>query len=105
MAVVADGRAATTLYRVLERFGQYTLVRFELKTGRTHQIRVHAKYIHHPVVGDDVYGGSNKFGLSGQLLVAYRLELSQPTTGEPIAVEVPLPDYFQAVLTKLRSRQ
>lgn len=105
MAVVADGRAATTLYEVLERFGAYTLVRFELKTGRTHQIRVHAKYIHHPVVGDDVYGGSNKFGLKGQLLVAYRLELTQPTTHEPIAVEVPLPDYFEAVLANLRRTQ
>ena len=104
MAVVEGGREATTLYTVLERFGQYTLMKFELKTGRTHQIRVHAKYIHHPVVGDDVYGGSNKFGLRGQLLTAYRLELRQPTTGEKVAVEVPLPDYFEAVLTKLRKQ-
>ena len=102
MAVVDGGRDATTLYTVLERFGQYTLMKFELKTGRTHQIRVHAKYIHHPVVGDDVYGGSNKFGLSGQLLTAYRLELRQPTTGEKVVVEVPLPDYFERVLDKLR---
>jgi 23S rRNA pseudouridine1911/1915/1917 synthase len=105
MAVVTDGRDATTLYQVMERYGQYTLVRFELKTGRTHQIRVHAKFMHHPVVGDDVYGGSNKFGLHGQLLHAYRLELRQPTTGEAIAVEAPLPDYFEAVLSKLRSQR
>ena len=104
MAVVADGRPATTLYTVVERFGQYTLMRFELKTGRTHQIRVHAKYIHHPVVGDDVYGGSNKFGLNGQLLHAYRLELVQPTTGQPVVLEAPLPDYFEAVLARLRAQ-
>lgn len=102
MAVVEGGREATTLYTVVERFGQYTLVKFELKTGRTHQIRVHAKYIHHPVVGDDVYGGSNKFGLAGQLLTAYRLELDQPTTGERLAFEIPLPPYFLDVLEKLR---
>lgn len=102
MAVVEGGREATTLYTVVERFGQYTLVKFELKTGRTHQIRVHAKYIHHPVVGDDVYGGSNKFGLAGQLLTAYRLELDQPTTGERLAFEIPLPPYFLDVLGKLR---
>ena len=102
MAVVEGGRDATTLYTVVERFGQYTLVKFELKTGRTHQIRVHAKYIHHPVVGDDVYGGSNKFGLAGQLLTAYRLELDQPTTGERLAFEIPLPPYFLDVLEKLR---
>ena len=104
MAVVEGGREATTLYRVLERYGQYTLVRFELKTGRTHQIRVHAKYMHHPVVGDDVYGGSNKFGLAGQLLTAYRLEVRQPTTGEPVVVEIPLPDYFEHVLDVLRKK-
>ena len=103
MAVVDGARNATTLWQVVERFGQYTLVRFELKTGRTHQIRVHAKYMRHPVVGDDVYGGSNKFGLSGQLLTAYRLELRQPTTQEPLAFEVPLPDYFTRVLNILRA--
>ncbi len=101
MAVVADGKSATTLYKVLARYGAYTLCEFELKTGRTHQIRVHAKYIHHPVVGDDVYGGSNKFGLCGQLLHAFRLVLRQPTTGETLTFEAPLPDYFQAVLDKL----
>ena len=104
MAVVPDGRPATTLWRVVERFGAYTLVDFELKTGRTHQIRVHARYIHHPVVGDPVYGGSNKFGLSGQLLHAYRLELDQPTTGDRLVFDAPLPDYFRQVLTILRAK-
>lgn len=103
MAVVQDGKNAVTHYKVVKRYGAYTLCEFELKTGRTHQIRVHAKYIHHPVVGDDVYGGSNKFGLLGQLLHAFRLVLRQPTTGEMMIFEAPLPDYFQAVLDKLDS--
>ena len=105
MAVVADGRPATTLYRVVQRFGAYTLVDFELKTGRTHQIRVHAKYIHHPVVGDPVYGGSNKFGLAGQLLHAYQLQLNQPTTGQRLTFDAPLPDYFAQVLHVLRAKE
>ena len=104
MAVVRDGREATTLFTVMERFGQYTLVQYELKTGRTHQIRVHSKYLHHPVVGDATYGGSNKFGLDGQLLHAYRLELTQPTTGERMFFEAPLPDYFARVLSILRAK-
>lgn len=58
MAIDEDGRRAVTHYKVLERFGKYTLVRFELETGRTHQIRVHAASLHHPIVGDEVYGGS-----------------------------------------------
>lgn len=101
MAVVEGGKSAETKWKVLKRYGQYTLCEFELKTGRTHQIRVHAKYLHHPVVGDDVYGGSDKFGLSGQLLHAYKLVLTQPTTGERLTFEAPLPAYFEEVLTKL----
>ena len=101
MAVVEGGKSAETKWKVLKRYGQYTLCEFELKTGRTHQIRVHAKYLHHPVVGDDVYGGSDKFGLSGQLLHAYKLVLTQPTTGERLTFEAPLPAYFEEVLAKL----
>lgn len=103
MAVVEGGREATTLFRVIERFGAYTFVQYELKTGRTHQIRVHSKYLHHPIVGDNLYGGSNKFGLSGQLLHAYKLVLTQPTTGERLTFEAPLPIYFARVLEKLRA--
>ncbi len=103
MAIVADGRRAVTLYKVLERFGSYTLVEYELKTGRTHQIRVHSKSINHTVVGDLQYGGSNKFGLKGQLLHARKLILTQPTTGEEMTFEAPLPDYFEKVLQQLRS--
>lgn len=102
MAVDDSGRRAVTHYSVVERFGDYTLVSFKLETGRTHQIRVHSKFINHPVVGDIVYGKKDDFGLKGQLLHAYRLELTHPTTGERMSFSAPLPDYFTAVLKKLR---
>lgn len=102
MAVVEGGRRAVTHYEVLERFGNYTLVRFELETGRTHQIRVHSAYIHHPVTGDAVYGGSTSLFKDGQLLHAARLELNDPSTGERKVFECPLPDDFAAVLDRLR---
>lgn len=101
MAVVPDGRYAKTSYKVVKRYGVYTLVEYTLKTGRTHQIRVHSKYINHPVVGDSQYGGSNEFGLSGQLLHAFRLSFYHPTTGERMTFETDLPDYFKEVLEKL----
>ena len=73
-----------------------------MQTGRTHQIRVHAKYLAHPVVGDHVYGvKKQKFKLNGQLLHAWRLKLTHPKTGEEMTFEAPLPDYFTAVLNKL----
>lgn len=105
MAVVSDGRQAVTLFRVLERFGKYTYMEFELKTGRTHQIRVHMKHIGHPIIGDGIYGGSNTFHLNGQLLHAYRLILHSPTSGEEMRFTAPLPDYFEEVLRKLRKNQ
>ena len=108
MAVVQPdkGKLAITDYTVLERAqlgGQsYTLCRFDLQTGRTHQIRVHAKHLNHPVVGDDVYGRKKQeFGLNGQLLHAYRLEFTHPKTGERMTFTAPLPEYFKAVLKKL----
>ena len=102
MAVVKDGRPAKTAYKVLERFGRYTLMEFELFTSRTHQIRVHCAYMRHPVVGDPLYGGSNAFGLKGQLLHAARLVVNHPSTGERMEFTAPLPDYFREVLAKLR---
>ncbi|MEG1510236.1 MAG: RluA family pseudouridine synthase, partial [Clostridia bacterium] len=87
---------------VLKRYKNYTLMQFELKTGRTHQIRVHSKFIGHSIVGDDVYGGSNKFGLNGQLLHAFRLVLTHPKTNEVMTFEAPLPDYFKNVLESLQ---
>ena len=104
MAVTEKGRIAATRYEVVERFSGYTLCRFTLETGRTHQIRVHAKYMGHPIVGDPVYGfKNNKFGLKGQLLHAERLELTHPSTGERMEFDAPLPDYFTETLKKLRA--
>lgn len=98
MAVREDGRYAKTAYKVLERFGLYTLVEYELFTGRTHQIRVHSAYIHHPITGDSVYGGSDKFGLNGQLLHAHKLELTHPATNERLVFVSELPRHFKDVL-------
>lgn len=100
------GKIAITDYTVLERAQlgerQYTLCRFDLHTGRTHQIRVHAKHLNHPVVGDDVYGRKKReFNLNGQLLHAWRLEFTHPTSGERLTFTAPLPDYFTLVLKKL----
>ena len=105
MAVVSPdkGKLAVTDFEVLKRYRQnYTLCRFDLHTGRTHQIRVHARHMGHPVVGDRTYGiKKQKFNLSGQLLHAWRLELVHPTTGEKMQFEAPLPEYFTGVLKKL----
>lgn len=103
MAVDENGKRAVTHWRVLERFGAYTLVRFELGTGRTHQIRVHSAYIHHPIVGDSVYGGSCALYKNGQLLHAKQLVLSHPHTGEIMSFECDLPEYFEKILAKLRA--
>ncbi len=99
-----EGRRAETEYFVVERFPANTLARFSLKTGRTHQIRVHARYLGHPVVGDPLYGYKNqRFHLEGQLLHAYRLTLTHPVTGEVMTFEAPMPEYFARILTILRN--
>jgi 23S rRNA pseudouridine1911/1915/1917 synthase len=105
MAVTVDnkGKKAVTLYRVIERYGEFSFVEFELKTGRTHQIRVHAKYIGHPVTGDKVYGGSQRFKTQGQLLHAYKLVIAHPVTGKTIEFTAPLPEYFKKVLDSLKN--
>ncbi len=101
-----EGRRAETDFFVEERFKQNTLARFSLKTGRTHQIRVHAKYIGHPVVGDKVYGYQRqRFALEGQLLHAFRLTLTHPVTGERMMFEAPMPEVFAHVLQILRQEK
>lgn len=105
MAVLKDGegKIAITDYQVVSHFGvDYTLCKFVLQTGRTHQIRVHAKHIGNPVVGDMVYGyKKQKLGLDGQLLHATYLELTHPSSGERMKFYAPLPDLFLGVLQKL----
>lgn len=105
MAVVPPdkGKLAVTEYSVVKRYENYTLCRFDLKTGRTHQIRVHAKHLNHPVVGDTVYGiKKQKFKLNGQLLHAFRLAFIHPSTGKEMSFEAPLPEYFTEILNKLK---
>lgn len=105
MAVVPKekGKYALTDYEVRARYAEgFTLALFRLSTGRTHQIRVHCRHIGHPIVGDPVYGSKKqKFHLAGQLLHAYRLELTHPRTGEHMTFEAPLPGYFKEVLDRL----
>lgn len=102
MAVSSSGRRAATNFKVLERVNGYTLCEFSLETGRTHQIRVHSKYMGHPVVGDNVYGYKNqKFNLQGQLLHAYKLSFVHPSTKKEVTFTAPLPDYFSNLIKKL----
>jgi len=107
MAVVPDGRPATTGYRVRERFAGWTLLELDLVTGRTHQIRVHLEAIGHPVAGDPVYGtGTSRRGpegLSRLFLHAWRLELVSPSADRLIRAEAPLPVELEFVLESLRS--
>lgn len=103
MAVRADGREAITHFKVVERFGNYTLVECILETGRTHQIRVHMASIGHSIVGDKTYGiKKEKFNLNGQLLHAKTIGFVHPSTGEMMTFSSNLPDYFTDVLNKLR---
>lgn len=101
MAVTESGREAITNYRVVKRYVGYDLVEFSLQTGRTHQIRVHAKSLGHPVVGDDVYGKAVK-GLNGQLLHSYYIEFIHPRTQEKMSFSTKLPQHFEDYLKKLK---
>ncbi len=107
-AVVAEetGRHACTHWRLIERLGDYSLMRFKLDTGRTHQIRVHCAHIGHPIVGDFTYSRCRKLpiALSGQALHAVALGLDHPITGERLQFEAPLPEAFEALLAVLRRR-
>ncbi len=104
MARDDNGKVSLTNYYVKERFMQYTLVECHLQTGRTHQIRAHMRGINHPIVGDVLYSGSNKFGLDGQLLHAFSLSFSHPTTGEAMTFLAPIPEDFSRVLNLLRHK-
>lgn len=100
IAVSAEGKLAITDYKVIKRFSKNCLVEFSLLTGRTHQIRVHCAFLNHTIVGDDVYGHSEK-GLQGQLLHSYKLSFVHPRTNEEMNFEIPLPNYFDDYIKKL----
>lgn len=98
-----NAKRAVTHYKVLERFGKFTLIEARLETGRTHQIRVHMAYIKHPLLGDMVYGPKKKvLGVDTQMLHAKILGFRHPSTGEYMEFESPLPEEFETVLGKLR---
>lgn len=102
MDVTFDGREAITEYEVVERYKNYTLVKCRILTGRTHQIRVHLKFLGHPVVGDKSYGfKKQKFDLQGQLLHSHILTIRHPSTDQEMTFVAPLPQHFSEVLAKL----
>lgn len=105
MAVVDDGKDAVTHFNVLERFKDYTLVECILETGRTHQIRVHMKYIGYPLVGDPKYGQRKTMDTGGQMLHAGTVGFTHPGNGERLEFKTGLPDYFEEILEDLRMRE
>jgi 23S rRNA pseudouridine1911/1915/1917 synthase len=118
MAVRADGRPSVTHYRVVRRFAAHTLVRVQLETGRTHQIRVHLAHAGFPIVGDPLYGGRRRLpggcppalaaalgAFARQALHAVSLKLAHPVSGKPMAWEAPLPPDLQSLLVALESAQ
>ncbi|HEH7961826.1 TPA: RluA family pseudouridine synthase [Staphylococcus pseudintermedius] len=102
MAVVDDGKEAVTHFNVIETFKNYTLVECELETGRTHQIRVHMKYIGYPLVGDPKYGPKKTLEIGGQALHAGLIGFEHPKTEEYIERFAPLPAEFEAVIEQVR---
>lgn len=103
MAVVKDGKHAVTHFEVVERFENFTHMRARLETGRTHQIRVHALSINHPLLGDPIYGPKNtRFKLNGQTLHAKKLGFIHPTTNMYIEFDSELPEYFKEIIKKLK---
>lgn len=102
MTVDEKGKHAVTHFQVLERFKNFTLVECRLETGRTHQIRVHMKYIGYPLAGDPKYGPKKTLDMNGQALHAGILGFDHPRTGEYIQFEAPIPEVFEEALNILR---
>ncbi|MCU9612177.1 RluA family pseudouridine synthase [Caldibacillus lycopersici] len=103
MAVVDNGKHAVTHFRIIERFNNYTHIECELETGRTHQIRVHMKYIGYPLAGDPKYGPKRTLPFNGQVLHAGVLGFNHPRTGEYLEFSAPLPEDFSTLLQQLKN--
>ncbi|WP_068784989.1 RluA family pseudouridine synthase [Paenibacillus phocaensis] len=99
-----NSKHAVTHFQVVERFGDYTLLELKLETGRTHQIRVHMKFIGHPLVGDPLYGRSKGIKMDGQALHAAVLGFEHPEDARYLEFSAPIPDDMEAVLHTLRNR-
>lgn len=106
MAVRRDGKEAVTHIKVMKRYGDYTLLKVKIDTGRTHQIRVHMAQIGHPVVGDEVYSsGRNEFNVHGQCLHSTVLEFTHPRTNKKLHLEAKLPEYFEEIINRLDNKK
>ena len=106
MAINKNGKNAITHIKVLKRFDKYTLLKVNIETGRTHQIRVHLSHIGYPIVGDYTYSnGKNEFDVVGQCLHAQKLEFKHPITQKDMCLETELPQYFKDILDKLKNRE
>jgi 23S rRNA pseudouridine1911/1915/1917 synthase len=105
MTVVDNGKHAVTHFQVIERFKDFTFVECQLETGRTHQIRVHMKYIGYPLAGDPKYGPKKTLDINGQALHAGVLGFNHPRTNEYLEFEAPLPGEFEEVLEQLRNNR
>lgn len=103
MTVIDKGKHAITHFKVLDRFGDFTLVECRLETGRTHQIRVHMKYIGYPLAGDPKYGPKKTIDFAGQALHAGTIGFKHPRTGEYLEFTQPLPAEFEALIEKMRA--
>lgn len=106
LPIEQGGKSAVTHWQIEERLRSFSLIKFRLETGRTHQIRIHAAKMGHPIVGDPVYGSGRSIGvnLPGQALHAWHLQLIHPQTGDLISVTAPIPSYFLTLLQVLRNR-
>lgn len=105
MAVDKKGKEAITEFKVLKRYDGYTLLEVKIKTGRTHQIRVHLSEIGYPVIGDEVYSnGKNQWNIKGQCLHAKSLKFKHPVTKKEMFIEAELPKYFKDIIEQMRQR-
>jgi 23S rRNA pseudouridine1911/1915/1917 synthase len=105
MTVVDNGKHAVTHFQVLERLQDFTLIECQLETGRTHQIRVHMRYIGYPLVGDPKYGPRKTLDIGGQALHAGVIGFKHPRTNEYLEFEAPTPKEFEEVLESLRNNR